>query len=283
MLAKAASIIRILAKKWDTGFFARLATNIDYLAFQARFVSTYANHSVQHNSRVSEILSDIQRNGICIIPNYWSIEQCALARLEIDRVIDQYPQYLSTQAKSDKRIYGADRVSTPIETFYKDPDLAAIATAYNQSPTIAAFTLGARMQFAPGNSGSGEGWHRDAFFRQFKAILYLSDAGVDNGPFQLIRDSHRRVRVLRDMRIAGLSYMQNRLNDQNVAKLIGQDFERLMTLNGSAGTLILVDTSAVHRGMPIKAGTRYALTNYYFPEDMVNQSMYEKFNVMPVK
>jgi hypothetical protein len=281
MLNYVAPFIRALARNCGKSAIARLATAVDYDAFDMRLAQT--DNAVQLNSRPSSWLGEVVRSGICVIPNYWSLEQCAWARLEVDRIIDQYPKYLSPSAQSDKRVYGANRVSPAIETFNKDPELTAIASAYNQVATIAAFTLGARMQFSVGNSGSGEGWHRDAFFRQFKAILYLSDAGLDNGPFQLIRDSHRRASILHDMRVAGLSYMQNRLTDQNVAKLIDQDFDRLITLNGSAGTLILVDTSAVHRGMPIKIGTRYALTNYYFPEDMINQSMYEKFNVVPAQ
>lgn len=281
MFTFVAQRLRSLARNTGPGFIARLTTSLDYDAFKKR--STQTHEPVQLNYRASDMLGEVINTGICVIPNYWSLEQCALARLEVDRVIDRYHKYLSPLAKSDSRIYGADRVSPAIETFNKDPELTAIASAYNQVATIAAFTLGARMQFSVGNSGSGEGWHRDAFFRQFKAILYLSDAGLDNGPFQLIRDSHRRASILHDMRVAGLTYMQNRLTDQNVAKLIDQDFDRLITLNGSAGTLILVDTSAVHRGMPIKIGTRYALTNYYFPEDMINQSMYEKFNVVPAQ
>ncbi len=281
MLTYAAPLLRSLARSVSSGVVARLATRVDYAAFEARLAR--AHSLVQLSCQASERLGEVVRTGICIIPNYWSTEQCTLACIEVDRIIDQHPKYLSQIARADKRVYGADRVSPAIETFNKDPELTAIASAYNQVATIAAFTLGARMDFSPGNSGSGEGWHRDAFLRQFKAIIYLSDTGLDNGPFQFIRDSHLRGRILKDMKIAELSYMQNRLSDLNVAKLIDQDLDRLRTFIGSAGTLILVDTSAVHRGMPIKAGTRYALTNYYFPEDIVNQSIYEKFNVVPAQ
>ena len=40
------------------------------------------------------------------------------------------------------------------------------------------------------------------------------------------------------------------------------------TILGTAGTLILVDTSLIHRGSPLLSGKRYALTNYYVPEDL---------------
>ena len=35
------------------------------------------------------------------------------------------------------------------------------------------------------------------------------------------------------------------------------------------GTLILVDTSLIHRGKPIEDGTRYAITNYWYPRNSI--------------
>lgn len=226
-------------------------------------------------------LADLEAIGICIVENFWSRETCAVARDEVDRIIAQYPQYVNGNAKADQRVYGANNASQLIARFANDEVLASVASAYNREPTRTAFTLAARMPAMTGNQGSGEGWHRDAFLRQFKAIIYLSDVGPDNGPFQMIRDSHRRPRVLSDMKAANLKYMQYRLDDQDIARILASEPDRLNTYTAPAGTLILVDTSTVHRGMPIKAGTRYALTNYYFPINRIDQSMYEKFDVLP--
>ena len=44
---------------------------------------------------------------------------------------------------------------------------------------------------------------------------------------------------------------------------------------------IVADVSAIHRGMPIAAGTRYALTNYFFQTKNIDVSLFEKFNVIP--
>jgi hypothetical protein len=96
-----------------------------------------------------------------------------------------------------------------------------------------------------------------------------------------VRDSHRRVQLLRDMRYGQLGFMQNRMSEAEVAKLLAPDPSRLKTFTASAGTLILVDTSSIHRGMPILEGCRYALTNYYFPKSRIDQSLYDKFDVLP--
>ncbi len=226
-------------------------------------------------------LADLEASGICIVQDFWPREACAMARDEVDRIIVEYPKYVNGNAKADQRVYGANNASQLIASFANDEVLASVASAYNREPTRTAFTLAARMPAMTGNQGSGEGWHRDAFLRQFKAIIYLSDVGPDNGPFQMIRDSHRRSHVLGDMKAAKLKYMQYRLDDQDIARILTSEPDRLITYTAPAGTLILVDTSTVHRGMPIKAGTRYALTNYYFPQNRIDQSMYEKFDVLP--
>jgi len=209
------------------------------------------------------------------------MDDCAKACVEIDRVIAEYPEYVNKNAKADKRVYGANNASTLVDEFAKNEELLSIASAYNRKTTTTAFTLAARMPTSVDNQGSGEGWHRDAFLRQFKAILYLSDVGPKNGPFQFIQDSHLGSQIVQDVKNGNLKYMQYRIEEEKIARILANKSDRLKTYTGRAGTLILVDTSAVHRGKPIQAGTRYALTNYYFPTDAIDQSMYEKFDVLP--
>ena len=255
-----------------------LATAVDYglhslwLAFKSRkLIEDQLGEGYQ---------AQLEANGICIVEKFWDADTCAAARAEVDRVIKQYPGYIHTHTKSDFRIFGANNVSDLIDSFSRHPVLQTIASAYNRVPTRAAFTLAAKMPFSPSNQGSGEGWHRDAFLRQFKAIIYLSDVEIGNGPFQFLRDSHKRGQVLRDIWAGKLRYSQNRLSVTEVDLILHSSPGRLQTCTEKAGTLILVDTSAIHRGMPIKEGCRYALTNYYYPENRIDEAMMEKFCVL---
>ena len=88
---------------------------------------------------------------------------------EVDRVISEFPNALHSSAKADQRVFGANNVSCPIDDFAHHPSLEMIATAYNRVSTRTAFTC-CKDACNIGNHGSGEGWHRDAFMRQFKAI-----------------------------------------------------------------------------------------------------------------
>jgi hypothetical protein len=273
------AVLRRRARVSGPGLISRLATRADYRAFEAWHAATPA--LVQPNGSAADHLAELDRSGICIVPNFWSPETCARARAEVERLIVDYPAYVNGNAKSDVRIYGANNASPLIDGFAQDPQLLAIASAYNRERTRTAFTLAAYMPFSDANNGSGEGWHRDAFLRQVKAILYLSDVGLDNGPFQWISDSHRLPTILGDMKRARLRYDQYRLSEDAVANLLRSDPGRRKTFTAAVGTLILVDTSAVHRGMPIRAGARYALTNYYFQDSKIDQRLYEKFDVLP--
>jgi hypothetical protein len=229
---------------------------------------------------VRRYLHELEETGVCIVEGFWDPKTCAAARAEVDRVIEQYPKFVNGNAKADMRVYGANNASALIGQFAEHPVLRNIATAYNCENTRTAFTLAAKLPASVGNQGSGEGWHRDAFLRQFKAILYLTDVSPDNGPFQLVKDSHRRWQVLRDIWAGRLRYMQYRISEPEVAHILKGDQGRLLTYTAKAGTLILVDTSSIHRGMPIKEGTRYALTNYYFPDGKIDSGLYEKFDVL---
>ena len=278
MLSKVVSSLRTRATESRSRVVSLLATAVDYGLFSIRL--SLAPKQLVEDKLGAGYQTQLEENGICIVENFWDANTCAAARAEVDRVIEQYPEYLHAHTKSDLRIFGANNVSSIIDEFARHPTLQAIASVYNRASTCAAFTLAAKMPYSNSNKGSGEGWHRDAFFRQFKAIMYLTDVELNNGPFQFLRDSHKRGQVLRDIWTGKLRYSQNRLSDSEVELILHSSPSRLQTYTAKAGTLILVDTSSIHRGIPIKEGCRYALTNYYYPENAIDNAMMEKFHVL---
>jgi len=212
-------------------------------------------------SQAAVWLDHVQRQGYCTVPDFYTARSCELAVRELERVFAQYPAYV--QRKSDQRVFGVEAASPLLREFACHPRLLAVAQAVLREPTLNAFTLGARIDSRAGNAGSGEGWHRDSFVVQFKAILYLCDVTESTGPLQLIVDSEKPWRLARDIVEGRLGLAQNRVSDAQVERLLEPDPRRLCTFTAKAGTLLLVNTSAIHRGKPIELGTRHALTNYY--------------------
>jgi hypothetical protein len=226
----------------------------------------------------------IMRHGVAIVPGYWSAERCAEARAEIDRLIAAYPATVRIfSAGSDKRMFGVEAVSPLLASFHSDPFLRGVGEWIGGLELYNFATLGARIDATADNNGSGDGWHRDAYGFQFKSILYLSDAGEDSGAFEFLEGSHKRWRALVDTAIANLPRAPvSRYADEAINALTGYPGFSVKCCSGKAGTLLLANTSCIHRGRPLSAGVRYALTNYYYHPYQVDEGRIAQFSpLMP--
>jgi len=247
-------------------------TIVEYLALHA----LRRPHPVlPPEEQVETWIATIKRDGYCVVPDFIDRKTCRSCIYELERIFRDFP--ISVHARSDHRIFGVEKDSQLIRIFADEPRLLSTAKAILREPSRNAFVLGSRLDFSEGNLGSGEGWHRDSFVAQFKAILYLTDVNHDNGPFQLIKRSEKLPVLIRDVIRERFGYSQKRFADYQIQQLVQRDPARLVTFTGSAGTLILANTSAIHRGSPIRTATRYALTNYYFPHRMSDERLFNKF------
>lgn len=124
----------------------------------------------------------------------------------------------------------------------------------------------------PEDLGSRQGrWHIDSLRRQYKIFLFLVDVGDGTGPFEFIPGSHRpafkAAMLLRGMYLGPGDFVSGRrryaaLDDERLERLT-RDRRAPMPVTCLAGTVMVADTSAIHRARPCRQGTRYALTAYY--------------------
>ena len=117
-------------------------------------------------------------------------------------------------------------------------------------------TMANRVKFVEKNLGSGAGWHKDAYYNQFKSILYLNDVNEKNGPFELLESSNKIFGTIDIALKLKKGYPNTRFSNEEIQKI---KTKKIKTILGTAGTLILVDTSLIHRGSPLLSGKRYAL------------------------
>lgn len=226
---------------------------------------------------VRRVVRAIRAEGYLVVPGYLDPAQCATARAEIDALLHEHPEATHHDTSlSDHRLYGAERRSAVVGAFHEDPWLRSCCEAYLQRPARALVTLAARLDPFDGQ-GSGGGWHRDAVSPQFKALLYLSDVGPDQGPFEYVRGSHHWRTRWRDRRRGRFGRQQTRLAPEAVARLLTDREGRAVRVTGPAGTLVLADTGGIHRGHPLTAGSRHALTNYYYALNAITPALRQKF------
>ena len=173
------------------------------------------------------------------------------------------------EKKPQKLISYFNKNKDRIYKFYQNKQIQLIGEKYTGYKIKNLMTMANRVIYKKNNEGSGGGWHKDAYYNQFKSILYLNDVNNENGPFELIEKSNKIFDTLKIALKLCKGYPNTRFSDKEVSKLDKIKIKRIL---GSAGTLILVDTSLIHRGLPLKSSIRYSITNYYSPEDI-----YENF------
>jgi hypothetical protein len=223
--------------------------------------------------------SALKCEGFSVLPNYYTVTQCEDARAEIDRLIREQPHNSQIfSGGADTRLYGAERASDAIAAFNDDRFPREVGEFYRGHQLKNMATLAGRLTAVPGNLGSGEGWHRDAFHFQYKSMTYLTDVVEDNGPFQMIVGSHRLLNIVRDTLRGRLDRPpSSRVTQAQIDRILNRNPKRLRTFTAPAGTLILFDSSTIHRGAPINAGVRYALTNYFYLPEQITPALREKF------
>ena len=212
------------------------------------------------------ILDELKLNGIVVVPNFWSTEQCAAARGVIDQLLVDYGSCVSQDEEgSDRRLFGANRVNSTLTEFFEDAWIRKMAAAYIGKHVSDGFTLAAKLAYVSGNKGSGGGWHRDSAREpQLKSILYLSDVTSNHGPYQYVPKSHGARAIVKLMMTGKAYHNQHRFTENQFRELKEAAKVEELTFTANQGTLILSDTRGIHRGKPISKESRYALTNYFW-------------------
>jgi hypothetical protein len=235
-------------------------------------------HLIKKNSVQEEALLSLNSKGYFVQPDFLSSNQCDELCFIIDTIIKEKPQFIHPAVKNDHRIYGIENLEPRFSFFTENELITEIASSYLGQVSRAAFTLGARLDFCSSeNNSSGGGWHRDSPFRQLKAMIYLSDVDNESGPFQYLPKSQMFTNILKANFVSGKEYDDVRWSEESVRHLMKSGWS-METFHAKKGTLFIFDSSGIHRGKPIKNINRYAITNYYYPENKINTSLYEHFS-----
>jgi hypothetical protein len=107
---------------------------------------------------------------------------------------------------------------------------------------------------------ASQNWHVDFDDKHLlKAFVYLSDVGPDHGPFEYVPGSQPGGRHDDVRPWVPMGY--GRVEDADVARSVPA--EEIATFSGPKGTLILCNTSGLHRGGFATAGPRVLATATY--------------------
>ena len=192
-----------------------------------------------------------------IVHGYWNASVAAAARAEVQELLRLCHE---RGEGGDNRTLGASRLARQwpdrfplVLSFERDPVLRQRAAAQLHRPSVTVDTLASVT--GPG-AASGGGWHKDNLTPGVKALVYLDAVTPHNGPFTMLLGYD-------DRRVAALPGRGGRrYAEAAVARAVAEG-ARAQPLLAPAGTVIVFETSSIHRGAPATAGVRHALTNYY--------------------
>lgn len=143
--------------------------------------------------------------------------------------------------------------------------LTTIISSYlRTSPNLCYVELNRSKVIASDSSEvQSQRWHRDPAIRKcVKVFVYWNDVTEDSGPFQFIPGTHyggRHAGIMSSNRKTGGSYYPDQKSVQN---RFGNE---IFSAIGPKGTVVIADTSGLHRGGYSKINTRDMSTFVYYP------------------
>jgi len=205
-----------------------------------------------------QLKSEFYRKGFALHSEKLDAKSTGKLRTFIDSAInDSNVNVWRDSFDSDKRIYGVEKLLPEVENLLPVNEMRKKGESYLSCKLPYYFVLAAKLDYKQGNIGSGGGWHRDSpFTPQFKFITYLSDVKKENGPFEYIPYTHLSANKFRSkFKLSKMRYTDSEvLNEWGKGSLVC----------AGEGSTLIADTRGVHRGHPIRCGTRYACTVYFF-------------------
>ena len=214
------------------------------------------------------LLLFLKKYGIVILENFYPEQILNKLISEYHRLLDENKKYI-TYTKGDDgedgepRLFNAEKYSDYILNFFSKNELFNnIASNYIKGNITNKKTLINKVIYKDGQkTNSGGGWHRDSHDMQFKTIMYLSDVTDKNGNFQFITNSSKKYIGFPTPRTHNYN---TRYSDDTINDLLKNNNNcEAHDIIGGKGTIIIVDTTNIHRGKDILEGERYAMTEYY--------------------
>ena len=210
----------------------------------------------------------VKQHGFAVLQSRATLEECA----HIKAFIDQFPPDKAeiNYGGTEKRIWDSHNIDPVIKAFSElsEQVMGAVFDAQPKVKTVLSYSnyaIPSEDQLTLGR------WHLDSLRHQYKLFCFLTRTEEQTGPLEVVPGTHRTAFKLWPL-VSGryISRADLGTDKRRYQKLDEQWVDvQCRKAGGSvpflceAGTLILVDTSAIHRARPCLKGHRYALCAYY--------------------
>ncbi len=151
--------------------------------------------------------------------------------------------------------YSLDNTPPAIRRLMDDPRFREVACRYYQVDAgPCGYILGEKLSPSP----VGDSWHVDRIRDQFKAMILLSDVGLEQGPLKYKQGTHQKPPPKIDHFF--YQYFRSGVEWCYVSPPLGDSAPGEVKLAlGRAGDCVFFDTTGLHSGTRCQAGERLAL------------------------
>tara|TARA_Y100000816_G_scaffold286434_1_gene267560 strand:- start:317 stop:1156 length:840 start_codon:yes stop_codon:yes gene_type:complete len=255
----------------NNGFLGATYSFFKLKRYQIKNFKTHRFKITNDDKKIENYIKDLKKNGYCIIENFISNDECKEFIKIIDNFINDNKKLVWIDNEgSDERIMGAENVSKKFSSSEVNIFTKKIGSIFLQQKLELFMIMANKVSFKNNNIGSGGGWHKDSNAEQFKSLLYLSNVSKENGPFQIVKNSDNNLLNFKIFSKLKKKFPAYRFTEEEIKQITKK--KNIVEFVANAGTLILFNTCLLHRGSPIKSGTRYAITNYFYPEKKINEN-----------
>lgn len=217
---------------------------------------------------VCAVVQRLEADGVVLVPDYLDAEAIAQATREANELFERTPSWAHHEDYSVGQSVRMERVDVDATAFpvicsaFARPELESVVSAFFGEDYIFSRTIYAILDIV-GSTTHVQQLHYDKM-RHLKSFIYLTDVGIDNGPFHCLPGSHLLAREAqrenRERHIVPSDADVRRLPDGLTADAAGKTTPVL----GQAGTLILFDSDILHHAGVVLAGERLAVRSLSF-------------------
>jgi len=233
----------------------------------------------RHN--ISKLSNELAEDGIIIIDDFLSADECDRLRTEIERKLENdefnrdddasYTELTERNEATLKRRSG-DVDEGMIDIFHVDRSISDFEDIKHDEFIADIINKAANKKYTPDNTNiyanesvtDTRGYHADTYAGKYKSFIYLTDVPDKSyGPFSYIKGSHQRSALKRRVNI-----IINKIKGNPETDAAFYDEKDEVICTAPKGTLIIANQAGNHRGQPQEQGKeRMVTTTSYTPEE----------------
>lgn len=239
-----------------------------YIKKKSYYIKVFINrlfHKQDEDPMFKKVLNDLDEQGISFVKNFLTKKEIKKISNEVKPLIyglvkkpNKKLKYYRNTHEGLFRLYNISGVSPTSKLFYNSKLIRNLSKYYiSQNVSFYQDMVEIRQKIKRPLSQlkfSSDNFHFDDWKIRLKFFLLLTDVGKKNSPLKYILKSHKIDKSLmeEDLYINKKNGRYGFYKNKEIKDLVASKNLEIINCTGKAGTLIVVNTSGIHKGSPLK-------------------------------